>query len=198
MKFNRSAIVFLLALSLIPVTALHSQSPAVADTAVTVETVNVIAGPEYAKGGLYTFFFGTGYRTLWTTPIRVEVLDLENFAGGLTFVELGGGEQTRSIEFRGADGREYNFRSINKDPSAVLPPQLRGTIADEIVQDQISAANPAGPLLAVPFLDAVGVLNAPPRFFVMPDSPLLGEHRAEFAGMLGTLEERPDEDPGYM
>ena len=49
-----------------------------------------------------------------------------------------------------------------------------------------------------PILAAAGVLHSEPRLVVMPDSPALGEFRAEFGGLLGTIEERPtDEGPGF-
>ena len=42
-----------------------------------------------------------------------------------------------------------------------------------------------------PILDAAGVLNAKPILVQLADDPALGEYRAEFAGMVGTIEERP-------
>ena len=52
-----------------------------------------------------------------------------------------------------------------------------------------------------PLLEAAGVLHAAPLLRVMPDDPALGEFRAEFAGLLGTIEERPrgekDDRPGF-
>jgi hypothetical protein len=69
------------------------------------ESVTVTPGALYAAGGLHRFFFGDHYRDLWTTPIRVQVLDLQRFAGGLTPVKRGGGEQTKSLRFDGGDGR---------------------------------------------------------------------------------------------
>ncbi len=162
------------------------------------ETVTVAPGPQYGRGWLHRFFFGNHYRDLWTTPIRAEVLDLETFAGGLTPAQRGGGEQTKSIRFKGADGREYQFRSIDKDPTAALPPALQQTAARDIVRDQTSAGHPVGFLVVSPILEAVGVLHAKPRIAVLPkDDPRLGEFAAEFGGMLGTIEERPtdgDED----
>src|SRR6185369_12730808 len=94
---------------------------------------------------------------------------------------------------QGADGKEYSFRSVNKDPSGALPPELRGTAAADIVQDQTSAAHPVGALVVAPVLQATGVLHVEPRLVVMPaDSSRLGQFTAEFAGMLGTIEERPE------
>jgi hypothetical protein len=78
------------------------------------------------------------------------VLDLATFAGGLRATRRGGGEQTKSLRLQGADGKEYSFRSVNKDPSGALPPELRETAAADIVRDQTSAAHPAGALIVAP------------------------------------------------
>ncbi len=163
--------------------------------------VVIAADPEYQAGGLHRLLFGSHWRDLWVTPLHVDVLDLGTFAGGLTPLKVGGGLQTKSLRFAGADGRQYAFRSINKDPSKTLPPALRETIAASLLQDQISAGHPAAALVVAPLLRAAGVLHAESRMVVMPDDHRLGEFRAEFAGVLGTIEERPtggDEDaPGF-
>ena len=44
----------------------------------------VTPGADYAKSGIWTVFAGRHYRDLWTVPIRVPVLNLQRFAGGLT------------------------------------------------------------------------------------------------------------------
>ena len=155
------------------------------------DSVTVIPGERYSASGLHRFFFGSHYRRFWTTPIRVPVLRLQDFAGGLKPTQKGGGMQTKSLRMAGADGREYQFRSIDKDPTPVLPPDLRETIARDILRDQISATHPAGALIVVPILDAGGVLHSTPRIVQLADDPALGEFRAEFAGLLGTIEERP-------
>lgn len=155
------------------------------------DSLTVVPGAQFAAGGIKRFFFGTHYRHLWTTPIRVPVLDLARYAGGLTPLRRGGGMQTQSLRFKGADGREYAFRSLAKDPVGVLPPELRGTVAADILRDQISAAHPAGPLVVAPLLEAAGVLHATPVLVQLPDDPVLGEFRKDFAGVLGMIEERP-------
>ncbi|MFL5493088.1 MAG: hypothetical protein ACJ8DC_01770, partial [Gemmatimonadales bacterium] len=63
------------------------------------DTVVITPGARYRAGGLHTLFFGKHYRDLWATPIRVEVLDLSRFAGGLRPTKRGGGKQTRSLRF---------------------------------------------------------------------------------------------------
>src|SRR5690606_32440142 len=156
---------------------------------------------QYGAGGLKRTLLGGGYRDLWTTPIRVPVLDLGRFAGGLTPVELGSGMQTISLRLRGADGREYNFRSVDKDQSGGLHPDLRDTFIDRLAQDQVSAKHPGGALIASTILDAAGVLHPDPQLYLMPDSPELGEFRETFGGMLGLLEIHPNEgendSPGF-
>lgn len=158
------------------------------------DTVRVVPGARYRAGWLHRFLLGNHYRHLWTTEIEVERLDLAHFAGGLTPTERGGGQQTRSLRLLAADGREFAFRSVDKDPSAVLPPELRGTVAGDVVQDQISSAHPAGALVAPPILEAAGVPHSTPRLVVLPDDARLGQFQEEFGGMLGLFEERPDDD----
>lgn len=165
--------------------------PAAAQTYAPAESVTVALGPQYKAGGTHRVFFGTRYRKLWTTPVRVPLLRLSRFAGGLKPTEKGGGMQTKTLRFTGADGKEYQFRSLIKDPVVALPPELRETFAADIFRDQMSSQHPAGGLVAAPLLDAAGVLNARPFLVQMADDPALGEFRAEFAGLPGTIEERP-------
>jgi hypothetical protein len=149
------------------------------------------AGARYRRGSLHRTLFGAHYRDLWVAPVTMPVLDLDTFAGGLTPAERGGGQQTRSLEMEGADGRTYVFRSLDKDPTPAVPPRLRGTLAHRLVQDAISAAHPGGPLMAASLLRSAGVPHVTPALMVMPDDPGLGEFRADFAGLLGYVEEKP-------
>lgn len=165
----------------------------------TARALTVRAGDHYAAGALHRVLFGTDYRALWTTELRVPVLDLSTFAGGLTPTTAGGGLQTKSLRFRGADGYQYGFRSVDKDP-AVLPPEYAGTFIEDLFQDQTSSQHPAGPAVIAPLAEAVGVLHTDPILVVLPDDPRLGEFRERFAGTLGFIERRatvgPDR-PGF-
>ena len=159
--------------------------------------VSVVPGPQYGTGWLHRLLFGQHYRALWTTPMPAEAIDLGRFGGGLTATRKGGGQQTRSLRFEGGDGREYQFRSIDKDPTLALPPALRQSVARDIIRDQTSAGHPAAPLVVSPILQALGVLHAPPRVVVLPKAhPSLGEFAGEFGGMLGVIEERPADADG--
>ena len=159
------------------------------------DTVTVTPDGRYPAGPLHRFLLGSNHRSLWETPMRVQVLDLATFAGGLTPIRRGGGLQTRSLRFAGADGRVYSFRSLDKDASRALDPELRRSVAARVLQDQISALLPVSALVVDPLLEAAGVLHASPVLRVMPDDPALGEFREEFGGLVGLVEERPDEGP---
>lgn len=152
--------------------------------------VTVAAGRHYRAGALHRLIFGEGYRSLWTAAIDVEVLDLGTFAGGLRPKKRGGGKQTLSLTFECSEGREWKFRSIDKDPSAVLPEELRETFVDALVQDQVSSAHPLGPIVVDPLAEAVGILGATHRLVQLPDDERLGAFRKEFGGRLGFIEEK--------
>jgi hypothetical protein len=157
------------------------------------DKVIVIAGSQYDAGWLHRLFAGDHWRDLWITPFKAPVLNLKSFAGGLTPDKTGGGMQTKSLHFIGKDGRRYKFRSIDKDPSRSLPPELRESLVADAMQDQVPVQNPVSPIIVAPLMNAVGILNAEPFLFVMPDSEILNEFRNDFAGMLGTIEENPDD-----
>lgn len=171
------------------------------DGPVAGDTVRVTPGRSYDAGMLHRLLLGDLHRTLWATPVNVPVLDLDTFAGGLTPIRRGGGQQTRSLRLRGRDGVTYMFRVIDKDASRTLDPELRRSIAAAVLQDQVGALLPLGALVVAPLLEAVGVLHAKPRLAVLPYDERLGEYVDEFAGVPGFLEERPDEgsdgQPGF-
>lgn len=155
-------------------------------------TATVVAGPRYAEAGwLRRFLFGDDYRDLWALPVELEVLDLGQFAGGLSPVKQVGQQQSRGLALSGADGRSYTFREVEKDATAGLDPELRRTIAGDIAQDQVAALHPGAHGVASALLTAAGVLQGEARMVLMPDDERLGKFRATFGGLLGTIEEFP-------
>lgn len=173
-----------------------------AQPAAGAQTVTVVAGEQYGKPLGGTFFWGKDYRDLWTAPIRVEVLDLGTFAGGLQIVRTVGGNESRGLALHGADGRDYTFRPVKKDLSGVVPVEFRDSVLVDIVQDQIAATLPLSEEVKGPLARAVGVLATPmARTVVLPDNDSLGTYRKEFAGQLGVLIEFPQPksatNPGF-
>lgn len=157
--------------------------------------VTVAPNPRYAAGSVHRWILGTEYRDIWGIPVEIEVLDIKTFAGGLTPIKRGGFGQTTSLHMRGADGIRYVFRSLDKDPARGLPDDLRHTFVADVIRDQISSQHPYASLLIPALSKAVGILHVTPRLYVMPNDPALGEFREEFAGLIGAIEERPNEGP---
>ncbi|MFC2084120.1 hypothetical protein ACFLS9_03605 [Bacteroidota bacterium] len=155
------------------------------------EIVNVIAGPEYDAGSLKRFFFGDHYRDDWTAEIEVPYLDLDTTFGGLTVLKRGGGRQTKSLKFMGANGIRYTFRSVNKDPVKALDYDLRQTVIAKIVRDQTTTQHPYGAMAADILLNELDIIHAHPKLYKLPDDPKLGPFQLDFGGMLGMLEENP-------
>jgi hypothetical protein len=155
----------------------------------------IAANPEYGQRSKWgRRIWGDHYRQEWSTPVEVRYLDMKKAKGGLTPIRKGGGKQTLSLRLLNPDSLQYQFRSIDKLPSAVLPPGLQETFAADIVQDQISSAHPYGGFAVPRMADAIGVYHTDPQLYYMPASVLLGPYISEFGGMLGLLEIRPDED----
>ena len=157
---------------------------------VGTDSVVVVPGDIFKAGSFHRFLLGDNYRDEWTTPIKVPVLNLRTFHGGLKPLKTGGGQQTISLRFEAPDGSEYVFRSVKKRFST-LSDQYKGTIIWYIVGDEGSASHPLGAIAADQLQTAAGVLHPHPAVALMPDDPLLGEFRKEFAGMLGMVEEYP-------
>lgn len=158
------------------------------------DSVIVKASAKYAAKPWRQRMLGENYRAEWGQSIKVPVFDIGKEKGGLQPVQTGGGMQTVSLRLRDSVGREYTLRSIEKYPEAAVPEPLRKTFAQDLVEDQISAAHPYAALVVPPMADAVGVYHTNPKLVYIPDDPRLGVYRKKFANMLALFEERPDED----
>lgn len=157
------------------------------------DSVVVQAGARYGIGAVQQFFLGRHWRDLWTQPVRIEVLKLREFAGGLLPMREGGGWETRSLHFVSRSGRRFIFRSTDKELVRLIHTGLRRTLFARLVQDQASASHPASALVAAPLQAAVGLPFGHPRLVVLPSDPGLGVYQERFAGLLGTLQEGPAE-----
>ena len=160
------------------------------------EARRVVAGEAFGKGGSWQFWFGRGYRRAWTTPAELPVLDLKAEAGGLTPLRQVGGLQTVGLAMKGADGRSFTFRKLEKETERVLPAPWRGTAVADIVRDQTSAAHPAATVITGALARSVGIMFYESRLVVMPDDPALGEFRKTFGNAAGTFDEYIT--PGYQ
>ena len=83
-----------------------AQDPASATFQVGGDTVTAQPRMSYPAGWFHRKLLGTNNRALWDLSFSAPLLDLDLFAGGLTVTERGGGQQTASLGFLGADGQE--------------------------------------------------------------------------------------------
>jgi hypothetical protein len=191
------------AASLLIIAGGAQNAPAQANSSAGNEArVTTTPGPEYEAGSFKRKLLGGGWRDVWTTPLTVPVLNLETHEGGLELERRGGGFHSFVLHLKEDDGwKEYRFRSVNKFPSQGMSPEIKGTLAGDIWQDQTSILFPGAPLLVPPLHRAIGAIHTTPTLYVMGDSPRLEAQRDTFVGMLGMFElkaqEAPDDKPGY-
>ena len=153
--------------------------------------VNLAADTQYYPvKNFYRFLLGENYRETWATPISVPVFNLNETLGGMQVLKRGGGKQTRSLRLADKNGVEYVLRSMKKYPSAAIPEELRETIAKDVVQDQISAAQPYAPTVVASLAEAAGVPHTNPKYVYLPRDTALGIYRDDFGDGMYLFEER--------
>ena len=155
------------------------------------DTITVAAGKRYAaKNGLQRWALGDNYRKTWTTPVNMKVFHISTEKGGFKITGIGGGKQTKSLKLEDKNGVEWSLRTIDKDPELAIPANFRNSIAEDLVQDLISAAHPYAPLTIPDLAKATGVVAPKPEVFFVPDDPALGFYQKMFANTVCLLEQR--------
>jgi hypothetical protein len=163
------------------------------------DSVWAVAGRQYNRHSkAYHLLMGPHHRAVWAAPVRVPVLKLASAvpgAGPLTATKLGGGFQSTSLTLTSADGRLYVIRSLDKDPSRIMPKLLQKTFLANGLRDGTSAGNPYGALVVPVLSQQLGVPHTHPHIFYVPlDADNLGsaEANARLRGKLVLLEEKYD------
>jgi hypothetical protein len=162
------------------------------DTTIAANRAIVVkaAGSQYAASGWKQFWWGKHYRREWATPVALPVLDISVMEGGLTPLKLGGGHESKSLRLLSADGREYVLRTTNRTHDAIVPDELKGTVLNDIANDQVSTAHPYGAIAISRMAEAISILHTSPTVYYVADDSRLGEFRDIFANNLALLEER--------
>ncbi|HEY0655683.1 MAG TPA: BamA/TamA family outer membrane protein [Chryseosolibacter sp.] len=154
----------------------------------------VAASQIYKASAIKEFFLGENYRKEWAIPVTVPVFDIGKLHGGLTILQKGGGQQTLSLRLEDKSGHEYVIRSVEKFPEKAIPEMFRKTFAQDLVQDQISAAHPYAALAVPGMAEAAKIYHTNPKLMYVPDDAGLGPYRKTFANTLVLFEERPAGD----
>ncbi len=156
------------------------------------KTKNAVASLRYEKGR--GKMLGINYRDEWKQEVEAPVFDIGAEHNGLKILQKGGGMQTLSLRLADSTGAEYTLRSIEKYPEKAVPEMLRKTFAQDLVQDQISAAHPYAALVVPPLAKAAGIYYTTPKLVYIPSDPRLGIYQREFSNTLALFEERPAGD----
>src|SRR5678815_5209225 len=149
------------------------------------------AGSQYLASGWKTLWWGQHYRREWAVPVSFPVLILSDVDGGLTPQKEGGGHETKTLRLLSKNGREYVLRTMDKSLDVLVPDEFKGTLLNDIVNDQISTAHPYASLAVAQLADAISIFHTNPKIYYVPDQPGLGEFKTVFANKLCLLEERP-------
>jgi hypothetical protein len=164
---------------------------AIAQKSIPADSITLAIAPEYNQvSAFHRKFLGENYRKLWATPVRMRILNIGRERGGLEIVQLGGGNQTKSIRFKDPQGKEWVLRTIQKYPDRALPERLKATIARDIIQDQVSTGHPFGALVVPPLAEALGISHSNPEIVYVADDPGLKQYRKDFANAAYLFEER--------
>ena len=160
-------------------------------TAKFKDTVNAPASLKYGgHGGLRNLLLGENYRKEWSQNVNLKVFHINEEKGGFEILELGGGKQTKSLKLKDKKGVEWTLRTIDKDPEKAIPEAVRNSVAEDIVQDMISASHPYSALAVPDLAKASGITVPRPEFFFVPDDPAFGMYQRMFANTVCLLELR--------
>ncbi|WP_316811585.1 BamA/TamA family outer membrane protein [Pedobacter heparinus] len=166
-------------------------SDAKAQQQASKDSITIAVAPEYnSVGAFHRFWLGESYRKVWATPVKMRVIDLQKEKGGLKIVKLGGGMQTRSLRLADPTGKEWALRTVQKYPEQGMAENLRGTIAKDIAQDQVSTNHPFASLVVPTLAAALSIPHSKPEIVYVGDDPGLGEYRKDFANAVYLIEER--------
>lgn len=159
------------------------------------DSMIITIAPGYDKvSKLHRALFGENYRKLWAVPVKVRIVHLSTEKDGLKILQEGGGMQTRSLRLRDAAGRDWALRSVQKYSERQLPANLKQTVARDILQDQVTTANPFAAVTVPPLAEALHIPHSNPEIVYVANDPALGTYQQEFGNRVFLLEEREPVD----
>ncbi|KQS36430.1 hypothetical protein ASG14_12295 [Pedobacter sp. Leaf194] len=165
--------------------------PIFAQSTLYRDSVTVKVKPAYdSVGKLHRKIFGENYRKEYAAETRLPVLKIGEISGGLKVIQRGGGNQTRSLRLKDAQGNEWTLRSVEKYPEVLLPPNLRETFLKKIIKDNMSAQHPFSALIVPHLAEAILAPHSLPVIGWVAKDQGLGEFENEFAGTVCLLEKR--------
>jgi len=155
------------------------------------DSVEVRLIPKYdSVNHIHRFIFGENYRKEYSLPAKVPVIYISKIAGGLTPIQRGGGNQSKSLRLVDGAGAEWVLRSVEKYPEILLPPAFRETFAKDVIKDNMSAQHPFSALVVPVFAEATGLPHSNPIIGMVAPDNRLGQFADDFVNTVCLLEER--------
>ena len=154
----------------------------------------VAANTNYIKPKLYQWLWGHNWRTEWAEPLKVPVLLLDSSHSDLRPYKAGGGNETKTLHVRSADGKLYSLRSINKSRKDVIPPDYKNTFIEDIIKDGVSMSYPYGAFGVNEMEEQSGIHHTQPKLVYVPGQPALDTFNEKFGNDLYLFEEKLDGD----
>jgi len=139
---------------------------------------------------VHRYFFGDNYRKDYAMPTKLPVIRISKIKGGLKPVQLGGGNQSRSLRLKDNKGKEYVLRSVEKYPEVLLPEALRTTFAKSILEDNMASQHPFTSLVVPVLAQAAGVPHSNPIIGMVSPDENFGDYGPIFENTVCLLEER--------
>ncbi len=147
--------------------------------------ITVPASEKYGSPSvLEKIFFGSNYRREWGTPVTMPVFDIRKT--NFRIVQMGGGQQTTSLELVDDQDREWVLRSVDKDVQSEKK-IAQNKIVKAIVQDHVSGSYPYAGLSVPDIAHAAGVSAGEQRLYFVPDDTVFGEFRQAMANKVFIL-----------
>ena len=152
------------------------------------DSLSIAASTLYEANELKRLMQGEHYRKAWSTPVKVPVVFLDTLLGGLKFIKEGGGNQTKSLKFKDSLGNKYALRSVNKNPTPLVPEFAKTLGLENIIIDGISAQHPYAASVVASLADAAQILHTSPKLYFIPKQAALKEHNEAYGNKLFLFE----------
>jgi hypothetical protein len=143
------------------------------------------AGKHFQAGPAFRLFFGTHWRETWSQQVSVPRLYLSDSLTVEATKEIG---HVISLILRHSNGTRYLVRPVTRDVRYMLPEELRETVAREIIDDQISVANPYATLITDRLERTLGLREKSLQFIGLSPEDLPDSLRATFAEIPASVE----------
>ncbi|WP_052184131.1 metallophosphatase [Psychroserpens sp. Hel_I_66] len=153
---------------------------------------------EVKKSGFYKWFWGDHYRDIYGRKITAPVLFLDSLPNNVRAITEGGGNQSRSLRLIDDNENEYTVRELRKSGVRFIQSKIKdhyvieymdNTVAETIVQDYYTTAQPYAQFAINELLDAIDISHANPKIIYLPKQERLGRFNENYGDKLYMIEE---------